>query len=198
MNSDWERILIEAATAPTLAVDTEGTEIKNKKNNYEGTDYRDGTGFAYGISIAYRYDGEVKSYYFPIKHERDNVPDEVFKQLQILIRNHPRIVCHHMQHDIVALETLGIEVRGNFYCTMLMVHWIDENQINKGLEAIALKLLGEGKERSPEFEACLTIFGWTPAFPSEVMSKYAAVDADRTLRCFELILPEFVRQGFDG
>lgn len=193
-----EEILHEAAMTEYMSIDTEGTELqKGSGNKLHSTPYRDGRGFAYGASIGFRnIHGIVRSAYFPILHEEGNIPDDLWEKLKILINNHPNRVFHNASHDIVALRTLGIEIVDRFFCTVQMVHWIDENTINKSLDAVSLSLLGEGKDKSPEFEACLAIFGWTPKFPAAVMAKYAAADADRTIRNFEILLPEFIKQGF--
>lgn len=192
----FDDFLIEAAQAEALGVDTEGTALKTKENDYQGTDYRDGTGFAYGISVAWRYRGELKSAYWAIKHTDGNISEHEFNQLRYLIENHQRIIFHNAQHDLYALETLGIFVKDNWYCTLLMVHFIDENIVNKKLEAIARKLLGKGKANDAEFQAFLLIFGWTPEFPVAIMRKYARVDAELTLECWEILIIEFIKQGF--
>lgn len=193
------QFLMEAAMAPHLSVDTEGTAIKLQKNNWEGTDYRDGTGYAFGVSLAFRDNEDtVQSKYFAFKHEEDNDSPELLERVLILVDEHPCRVMHNAQHDIAAMRTLGVHILDRFYCTRLMVHMINENERDKSLEAIAQKLLGEGKEKDAEFEWVLAMTGWHPSFPRRVMSKYAAADADRCLRVFELLLPEFIRQGFDG
>jgi DNA polymerase I-like protein with 3'-5' exonuclease and polymerase domains len=197
--AEYLAMLNECALSPVIAVDTEGTELKTKKNSYIGTDYRDGTGFAYGISLACRVtDDTVLSLYFPLKHDADNVSPAVAAKLKTLIEIHQCVVYHNAKHDIVALATLGITRNTKYYCTLLMAHWIDENQVSKSLDAIAKLLLGEGKEMSSVFQNVLKIFGWTPAFPARIMATYAGADADRTLRIFERMIAEFKRQGFDG
>jgi DNA polymerase I-like protein with 3'-5' exonuclease and polymerase domains len=191
--------LIEKAWMSSyIAVDTEGTDIKT-------TDLRDGTGFAYGVSVACRPplgDRPIYSAYFPLAHTRDNVDKETRAQLKALVEIHKRVIYHNSKHDIPALRTVDIERSTNFYDTMLMCHWCFEQYTWSGfsLDWCVKKFLDgdDGKKNKGAFEALLAFFGWTPDFPAKEMGEYAAYDTELTLRLFEFVYPIFKREGFDG
>jgi hypothetical protein len=177
-----------------ISLDTEGTDIKK-------TDYRAGTGYATGISIACRpvdTPDRVISAYFPVRHTEDNIDANTLTELTKLIETHPRIIMHNAKHDIVALDTIGIK-RKQFYCTLLMIHFLHENLPSKTLDAVSKFILGdEGKQKSAEWEFWLAAVGWGPEFPARVMAEYACHDAELPLLIFEKIYKKFKAEGFDG
>lgn len=194
METWTSEFIAKAWLADTLAVDTEGTDAKK-------TDLRDGTGFAYGISLAFRLsDGPVESAYFPIKHTTGNVDQDTWDAIKILIEGHRCVVGHnYLKHDTLALKTLNIDRKGIIFDTMNMAHWLFEQFTftGFGLDWCAKFFLkDEGKKKGPEFDFWLTAIGWHPDFPAHVMGIYAAYDTDMTLRLFEFLLPKFIAEGF--
>lgn len=190
LNKHRAEVLSTAMFAEVMAIDTETN----------GQDVRDGRGFCIGISIAYRYNGEVKAAYYPVAHTKNNVPDDMRDRLiQIIISRRVRIY-HNAKFDIVSLATAGIDVsKLPYYCTMLMTHMMNENLMSKGLDYLSKKLLRkEGKLKGPDWEWAFKIFGWSPHFPSEIMDRYATGDAVDTLELFEGGYPAFKKAGFDG
>lgn len=176
--------------AEVLAVDTETN----------GKDCRDGRGFCIGISIAYRYDGKVEAAYYPVAHTKNNIPPEMFEKLKSIILSRRVRVYHNAKFDIVSLATADIDVsKLLYYCTMLMVHMMNENLMSKGLDYLSKALLKkEGKLKGPDWEWAFKLFGWSPDFPSEIMDRYATGDAVDCLELFEGGYPEFKKAGFDG
>src|SRR4030095_4717169 len=97
-----------------VACDTEGTNIE--------LDYRDGTGYGTGISFAFRF-GQVLGGYYPLRHPESNLETDQIHRLRNAIRNFKGwLVFHHAKHDLVALNTMGIDYQGKFYCTLLLSH----------------------------------------------------------------------------
>lgn len=195
--NEYNRYLGLALLSPVLAVDTEGT-------SFESTDYRDGTGYGFGISISGRdSNNAIFSVYFPIRHTLGNVSESIREALSKIVENHPVVVFHNLKHDVVALETMGIKrdllsLVLKTYDTMLMQHFINENIVNKGLDALGNLYFGRGKATDEVFKAALVAFGWHPNFPAHIMAIYAAMDAELTLLIFEKLYPYFKKQGFDG
>lgn len=190
-DEEYNEILGLALVCKVIAIDTEGTSITD-------TDYRDGTGYGFGISISgRRRSGDLFSCYYPTRHTSGNVSDRVRENLYDVVRGHPCVVFHNAKHDIVALETMGIK-RSQFYCTMLMQNYINENVISKKLNDLGMRYFNEGKATGPMFQAMLALHGYHPNFPANIMAEYAAKDAELTLRLFEKLYPHFKKQGFDG
>lgn len=192
-NSELLEHIKLAESADIVAVDTETT-------SFEEFDVRDYTGFCIGVSIAYRDpDHELHTAYFPIRHAEDNVDAEVYWRLKRLIEKHPHTVYHNAKYDIASLKTINIYVGNNFYDTLHMAHWIDENLPSKALDYLAKRILKDpGKLKSDTFNYWFKVFGWSPEFPTKVMGEYAGHDASMTLRLREYMQIEFQRQGFDG
>lgn len=175
-------------------IDTEGN----------ARDYRhDPLAQTMGISLAWRPSptAPVQSIYFPYYHLIGlNLGLHHLDQIKALIEAHPCLVFHNAKYDILALENLGINVRHKkFYDTMLMGHWINENMLNKGLDAMSRLYGGQPKNR-PEI---MTRFIKTPGLgwqyiPADMMAEYSANDAFITYELFEKLYPIFCEEGYDG
>lgn len=178
-----------AFNAHRIAIDTETN----------GEDVRDGRGYAYGVSLAYRSTDGIVSYYMPFRHEnRGNVGNyelgRFLPLLQKLVSSRP-IIFHNAGFDLVSLSTLGLDVDGTIFLdTMKMCHLLDEEdfilQAKKfSLDACCRHFLGRpGKEKSEFFQKCLKIFGWK-MMPPEAHGEYAAYDTYSTLELFEALQP---------
>jgi hypothetical protein len=183
-----EEFLSKAVLAEVMAVDTETN----------GKDIRDGRGYAIGISAAVFVDGTFYSAYFPVAHTKDNVSDDLKKNLFWLISTRI-IIFHNAKFDMPSLATAGYDLGYvRWYCTMMMSHFLNEN-IPKGLDWLAKNELKEpGKNKPPEWEFMFAMYGWSPDFPALIMALYAAEDAVLTLKLFFRAYPSFVKSGFDG
>lgn len=180
-----------ARKASVISIDTEATLLE----------LRDGRGFAMGLSISYRLPGYgIVSNYFPFRHRNGpNLGKQILAQLKNLIESAPLVVFHHAKFDIVSLATLGIVVKGKFYCTMLMAHMIDENRPFQGKTLDALTkfyLNDEGKKKSEEFTGGIKFFGWE-GMPSFLMHEYASYDSELTLKLYEFLLHQWHLQELE-
>lgn len=109
---------------------------------------------------------------------------------------HSRFVFHNAKFDLVCLERLGFDLWDKeWFDTMLMQHFIDENIPNKSLDYLGKHYFGEGKEVSPEFSQFIDSFGWE-FLPVSMVEPYAIQDAKLTLKLFHHLLPLFKAQGF--
>lgn len=172
-----------------MSCDTEGTGIDK--------DYRDGRGYATGISLATRVPGiGIVSGYFPYRHTYGTNLDPSQKDaLKAAFASNSGLVFHNSKHDLVALGTLGINYEATFYDTLLMGHLIQENlPFAKDLDSMGQFYLKEpGKKMSPEMKAIIDVYGWENV-PSWMMADYAAFDAETTYRLFEEIWPKMIAE----
>lgn len=170
-----------------LAVDTETN----------GQDIRDGRGYAIGISLAGMYRGVLMYGYFPIRHAfGSNISHDSVEALREAFANYTgTLVFHNAKFDLRSLATCGIQWRGDFYCTLLMAHLVNENlPYAKDLSSCVRKYVSKdiSKKDDPAFKASVKAFGWD--MPVEFMIKYASWDAAITYWLFEKLYPFFSRE----
>lgn len=192
--TDYEALarefLVQAKGRP-LSVDTETTDAKKY-------DIRDGTGYAVGVSVAFKNDdGTFSKHYFPFRHKiGDNYDRSLLIGLKELIENTQFIVFHNAKYDLVSLTTLGINYKNMWYDTMILAYLINENwPASKSLENVSKYYLGAeyGKEKSDEFINVVAKFGWE-AVSVELMRKYAEMDAELPLRLIEVLMPKYKKE----
>lgn len=168
-----------------VAIDTEGTNID--------WDYRDGRGWATGISFAFRF-GDIVGGYYAFRHPDSNLDDASQHRLKEAIRNFKGwFVFHNAKHDLVALATLGIDYKGKFYDTLLLCHLLNETlPYSKTLNGCVQHYLGkdEAKDDSELKAVVAALSGAWHLVPYFIMAPYAVHDATLTLRLFEYIEPK--------
>lgn len=178
---DFERYLALMRKTPYLIIDTEGT----LNHPFSET---------WGISISAFNITE----YFAFNHIiGNNLPSEWLYKLKEVIENHPCLVFHHAKHDLRALQAIGINYTGKFYCTMLMAHMINENLLSKELDFLSKLHGGEPKNKSETMQSIIKAFGWEYV-PVDMMREYALNDAFITAELFYKLLPQFQEQELDG
>lgn len=158
-----------------------------------------------GLSYAYRLRGtreSVVSGYLPFSHlVGRNLSGEYLQILRDTLQSIPgvRPVAHNAKYDLVGLRNnLGIDLlKSDYYCTMLMAHFLNENLIDKGLDYVSKSYGGPGKNKSEVMDSIIKGFGWEYV-PTEMMTQYSTQDAESELDLFEKELPQFNRQGFNG
>ena len=170
MLEDVKEFLKNAWGKP-LGVDTEtnGKDIRSE-------------GFATGVSVAFYHHDYIWKKYFPFRNagnHPDNYGQEELMGLKTLLENAPALYLFNAKFDITSLLTLGIDIQDrNWYDAMVISSLINENfPINRSLDNMSKIFLGKGKEKSPEFELFITLFGWED-IPPDKMKKYAATDAE--------------------
>lgn len=166
-----------------VAVDTEGTGLR--------VEYPD-EDFCIGISVAFRWEGEKTSFYFPIAHETGtNIDDDTYDALVSALTGceHPLIFVN-VQYDTISLGYAGFDVTEQpFYDLPTMSMMIDENRpIQRSLNALAQhyvdKDAGKVVDKFVEKEKRTGNHNITP----EQMFEYACVDAELTLETFEKMI----------
>jgi DNA polymerase I-like protein with 3'-5' exonuclease and polymerase domains len=179
--------LTKAIPIGVMAVDTETT----------GGDIRDGRGYCVGISAAVRDNDTYYHSYFPVAHHEGNVSDET-KELLFQVIMSRTIVFHNAKFDLTSMETAGYSGKYmKWYCTLMMAHFLNENE-PKGLDYLSKRLLGVyGKEDNQKFKG-MWAMNLGHLIPVAEMKFYAGIDTVRTLQLYYRMYPYFVKSGFDG
>lgn len=150
-----------------------------------------------GLSIAYKRPiGVVEGHYFPFKHPGEgNYPPELLAKCKEVIEAAPSIAMHNAKFDILALETLGINLFGkNWYCTMIMAHLINENYpFSKSLESCSQHYIKMGKDMTPALDKFIKTFGWHMV-TADMMRKYGTQDAVLHLLLAQKLYPLLVEE----
>jgi DNA polymerase-1 len=187
-------------------------DIGNMKHAYKGAvvldiegntkDVRaDPKSLTLGLSYSYRLDsrdGPKTSGYLPFHHAYGNLPESYLSVLRETLHNSSLHVIHHnAKYDLVGLKNnLGIDLLGTeFYCTLLMGHFVNENMIDKSLDAMSRRYGGKPKNKTEAFSKIASAFGWE-YIPIDMMSEYSTNDSEITDDLFWKLLPDFNAQGF--
>ena len=151
-----------------------------------------------GVSFAVRA-GEAA--YVPLAHDYPNAPrqlarDEVLAQLKPLLED-PRLakVGHNLKYDLAVLERYGIRCAGLRFDTMLESYVLNSTLARHDMDSLALAYLdyktvlyeevtGRGSAQRP--------FGSVELGPA---TRYAAEDADVTLRLHQVLWPRLAETG---
>jgi DNA polymerase-1 len=178
--SDVLRDLYDNVFVP-IAVDTETTGL----NCVGGKDT------CIGVSIAAVIGDKPVSAYFGINHEVGvNVSRETLAKLKYVLEQPERqLIFANVQFDVLALESIGIEVSDNpFWDILTVANMVDENDpIQKSLAQLSLRYLGEqGKLDTPEITKEKKT-GWRNTTP-EMISDYAIADAITTWRIWDRLM----------
>ncbi|MGH7790682.1 MAG: hypothetical protein ACREOB_00060, partial [Thermodesulfobacteriota bacterium] len=140
-----------------------------------------------GISIAFN---NVAGMYYPIGHlYNDNCPPDILEELREFLERHTGLIFHNAKHDLEVLERSGFKLNNNYYCTMMMYHFVHEN-FPKDLTSVSKFYGGEPKERPKAMSAAIAAHGWGK-LPHFLTKDYAAHDAKITSGIFDKLKPEF-------
>lgn len=141
--------------------------------------------------------------YYPFNHRfGQNLPKEWLPGLKEVVYNHPLLVMHHAKHDLRAMKALfGEEYTGQFFCTMMGGHWVDENRFNQGLDSLSTAYGGYPKAMPEEAQAIIKAMeklgkNGYEYIPAELMNSYAANDAFITDELYPRVKAEFDEQDF--
>jgi len=180
--------LNENPTAP-VAIDTET----------DGLDTHDGRSKVIGISIAFRADEELVSFYWGIRHKagkEQNIDALTAKKIRwVLTRKHRPLILANYQFDIIGMLNMGLDLRKNpFFDVLTMQNLINENWTigRRGLDELAVYTLEDGKRKiavwpwEDQFKLAVEKkTGWPNTTP-EMMFEYACVDAELTYLIWEV------------
>lgn len=173
-------IMNDAMASTRIAVDTETESLVDKT--------------MVGFSFAYEKNGQVISYYVPVRHNKfDNMPLEDVQKVLKVILYHSQLVFHNYVFDAMVFAKFGIPVRGLIIeDTMIIAHLLDEND-NQGLKPCALRycrhkmkhfkeICGSGKSRISFAD-----------IDKEIAVKYGSEDSEYTLKLFNILYPKLIK-----
>ncbi len=137
-----------------------------------------------------------KAAYVPIGHDYPGAPDQlpraaVLEQLAPILEDPDRPkVGQNLKYDHVVLANAGIELRGIRFDTMLESYVLDSVATRHDMDGLALKHLGyktiSFEEVAGKGKAQITF----DQVPVDTAGRYAAEDADVTLRLHEVLWPK--------
>jgi DNA polymerase I len=141
-----------------------------------------------------------KAVYIPLSHDYPGAPqqldrDVVLQQLKPILEN-PNIkkVGQNIKYDSEVLANHAIQLKGIAYDTMLESYVLNSGQSNHNMDSLALKYLGWQTIRYSDVAgkgAKQLAFNQVPI---EMASKYAAEDADVTLKLHHTFWPMLCKE----
>ncbi|GIW71117.1 MAG: DNA polymerase [Planctomycetota bacterium] len=151
-----------------------------------------------GFALAWRAGHGV---YVPVAHRGLGAPRQlgraaVLAALRPLLED-PALpkIGHHTKYEITILRRHGIEMRGIACDTMLAAYLLDPNRRRYKLDVLAWEYLGYRTIRYAEVAGRGKHQRRFDEVEVEAATRYAAEDADITLRLAEVLLPELERTG---
>lgn len=164
-----------------VAADTEATGLEWWKGDH-----------VFGVGIAYREDGMLRSHYFDTRYP------EVQAWMETAFVDVKLWVNHYIKYDCHMFREAGFRYpRNRISCTMIREALIDENKYEYGLDLLMWKYLKRGKRDI--WAKLAEIFGGQPTkdaqiknlpnAPFEIVSDYAQEDARGALEVWELQEP---------
>jgi DNA polymerase-1 len=177
----------ELARQQQFAIDTETTAIQPR----------------WAQIVGYSFCWQAgEAYYLPVRApagEPQLDPAEVLAALQPVLEN-PAIgkIGQNLKYDMVVLRAAGVEMRGAAFDTMVADYLLDPGERSHNMDDMARRhlahqtitidqLIGSGKGQKRMDEV-----------PVELITQYAAEDADVPLRLMELLAPRLTQQGLDS
>ena len=184
-SEELHKVVEEVSTASSLCFDLETTGFNVFGDRIVG------------LSLAIR---PHEAWYVPFGHHsdkrsRNDIESEYSAILRPLFENEAIAkVGQNMKFDILFLRTLGIEVKGEKWDTMLM-HYLLDAESQHGMNALAERylnyspihiesLIGKGAK-----QLTMDMVGLEP------IAEYAAEDADVTLQLYEVLRPMLEKEG---
>ncbi|MFP4053958.1 MAG: DNA polymerase I [Phycisphaerae bacterium] len=141
-----------------------------------------------GISLAWE---PGKAVYVPVRGPlgaRTLDEDDVRAALGPILAD-PEVekIGQHIKYDLIVLQRAGFEVRGKLFDTMIAAHVLDSSRLTYKLDALAMEYLGHHCIPIEEVIGRGKKQTTMDAVPVEIVSPYAAEDADVTLRLADVL-----------
>src|SRR6516165_4530811 len=194
-----------------LSLDTETRDEGLRADRGPGWPWGDGS--VWGISLAWRENGIIRTHYFPLRHpDSQNFDHEQIRAwLKDLIASDVRIITKNGLYDWGWLwADFGIEMPSAEYLEEIdaLATMVDENRRRYSLDALCTWRGFPGKDETALLEGCAAL-GLIPArtrktfkpqsvlwqLPAHFVGPYAETDAVRTLQLFETLNPTLDREN---
>ena len=167
-----------------LAVDTETTSTQPMRAELVGVSLAWEPGTAYYLPVA----GPLGSRTLPVERVRDVLRD-------IFVAEDVEKIGHNIKYDMIVLAQADMPIAGPMFDTMVAAHVLDSTRRTYKLDALAAEMLdhhcipiedviGRGRNQ-------VTM----NAVPVEIVSPYAAEDADVTLRLADVLQRGLAEEG---
>ena len=195
--SEWfaPEVLPDLRLRKTIAVDceTRDPDIKTK-----GPGWATNNGELVGVAIAV----EGFSMYLPINHKGGgNLDPKIVKKwlIENLSNEENTKVFHNASYDIGWLRNFGVDVKGRIVDTMIAAPLINENEWTYSLNNLSRIYLKDHKEEKL-LEQAAREWGVDPKgerwkLPAPVVGPYAEKDAELTLRLWNILEVELLKQN---
>ena len=171
-----DALLAELAGVKRLAVDTETTSVQAMRAELVGISLACKPGQAVYVPVA----GPLGATTLPVELVRE-------KLAPLLADETVLKVGHNIKYDLTVLARAGLPVAGELFDTMVAAHVLDSTRMTYKLDALAAELLdhhcipiedliGRGRKQTT-----------MDTVPVDVVTAYAAEDADVTLRLADVL-----------
>jgi len=197
-DSDWicpsEYPDLSQATEIAIDLETKDPNIKTKGAGWATFD-----GGIVGFAVA----ALGQQWYFPIQHDAGGNMDlgMTTAWMQDILKTPATKIFHNASYDVGWLLVNGFEIRGKIVDTMIAAALINENRFSFSLNACAKDYLGEIKnetfltEKAKEWGIDAKADLWR--LPAGYVGHYAEQDAGLTLRLWERLKGEIVKQNLN-
>ena len=174
---DLEKLVIELNEAKSFAFDTETDSLDTAEANLVGLSFCIKEGLAYYIPVQHRYLG------VPQQLELD----VVLNALKPIFANTKNVkVAHNFKFDEKFLSRYGVEICGDIHDTMIMAYVLKSNG-KHSMDAVSKEYLGVEPIPYTEIAGTGRKQQTLDQIEIEIVSKYAAEDADITFRLFNYL-----------
>jgi DNA polymerase I-like protein with 3'-5' exonuclease and polymerase domains len=151
----------------------------------------EGVGPMMGFSVCVK--GMPEGFYLPFAQRDTDKNLSVAEQKHVLkLLGQKTLIHHNAAHDVAVLEDAGVSPY-DFWDTMLMAYWLNEEMPNYSLDWVSRAYGGNPKNASRAQKQIIEEEGWH-AIPLEMMDKYSSNDAFITDELFWKLKPKFDEQ----
>jgi len=180
-----------------IAVDleTRDPDLKSK-----GSGSVIGNGEVVGIAVAV----PGRKFYFPIAHgSGPNMNKQrVLTWFKDTMKTSADKIFHNAMYDVCWIRSMGIQINGRIFDTMIAASLIDENRYAYTLNALSWEYLGHGKNEAALNEEAKSR-GLDPKadmwqLPAMYVGAYAEKDAELTLELWQCFKKEIMHQDIES
>jgi DNA polymerase-1 len=174
---ELENLVAELNSAESFAFDTETDSLDTAEANLVGLSFCTKEGLAYYIPVQHRYLGVPQQLELGV----------VLDALKPVFTNTKNVkVAHNFKFDEKVLSKYGIDIRGDIHDTMIMAYVLKSNG-KHNMDAVSKEYLGVEPIPYTEIAGTGRKQQTLDQIEIEVVSKYAAEDADITFRLYNYL-----------
>ncbi|BCR21968.1 DNA polymerase I [Borrelia sp. HM] len=164
-----DSLIEKLKNASYVAIDTETTSLEVHEAQI------------IGISVAFK---EFESYYIPIESQEKNYIEKeyVIQKFNEFFKTKPKLIGQNYKFDYKILKKHGFNIIPPYFDTMIAAYIINPN-IKTSLDFLAEKYL---MHKNIKYEEIVTKNSTLKDIPIDIVSNYAAEDADITFRLFTI------------